>query len=450
MEDASCVDDTLALYRTLRGAGLDNVGIVLQAYLKRTLTDIAELRDLRPSVRLCKGIYIEPSAISFKDPDVIRRSFVSCLDTLLDEGSRVAIATHDEQLIGESLVRIASLPPDGYEFQMLLGVRESRADELVAAGHPLRVYVPFGQRWYEYSLRRLQENPQMAGVIAKATLARASAAADAAVSGSLSSGSGSRAAVPTVAAIVAAVLGVVNLLSALTPNAHWRGHLLLAGRADRSHARLPRAGGARLCRSARRRVLPAPAPARCVAGGACPALRSDGPRHRQGPRCRGGGAHGCGSGAALVGTGRVLREGRPGAAALGPLARACDRRRDDPRRPRRRRVRRAARRLLGWFNETFELLTWQPGELRLGDEGGHLPLALGLLGLVALGSAAWLVFRPLAAPGRCPIRRCVTRSRSSCAGTATTRSRSSSSAAISTTSSPTTARRSSGTASKAG
>ena len=105
-------------------------------------------------------------------PRSIRRSFVSCLDTLLDGGSRVAIATHDEQLIGESLVRTASLPPDGYEFQMLLGVRESRADELVAAGHPLRVYVPFGQRWYEYSLRRLQENPQMAGVIAKATLAR--------------------------------------------------------------------------------------------------------------------------------------------------------------------------------------------------------------------------------------------------------------------------------------
>jgi proline dehydrogenase len=173
MEDASCVDDTLAVYRALRVAGLDNVGIVLQAYLKRTLTDIAELRDLRPSVRLCKGIYVEPGAITFQDPDVIRRSFVSCLDTLLDGGSRVAIATHDEQLIGEALVRTASLPRDGYEFQMLLGVRESRADELVAAGHPLRVYVPFGRRWYEYSLRRLQENPQMAGVIAKATLARA-------------------------------------------------------------------------------------------------------------------------------------------------------------------------------------------------------------------------------------------------------------------------------------
>ena len=173
MEDASCVDDTLALYRALRGAGLENVGIVLQAYLKRTLTDIADLRELAPSVRLCKGIYVEPGSIAFQDYEVVRRSFVSCLETLLEGGSRVAIATHDEMLIGESLLRVASLARDAYEFQMLLGVREGRADELVAAGHSLRVYVPFGQRWYEYSLRRLQENPQMAGVIARATVARA-------------------------------------------------------------------------------------------------------------------------------------------------------------------------------------------------------------------------------------------------------------------------------------
>jgi len=172
MEDATCVDDTLALYRALRGAGLDNVGIVLQSYLKRTHTDIAELRDLRPSVRLCKGIYVEPAAMAFQDGEVIRRSFVSCLETLLEGGSRVAIATHDEHLLVESLARVASLPPEAYEFQMLLGVREGRASELVAAGHGLRVYVPFGRRWYEYSLRRLQENPQMAGVIAKATLGR--------------------------------------------------------------------------------------------------------------------------------------------------------------------------------------------------------------------------------------------------------------------------------------
>ena len=172
MEDASCVDDTLALYRALREDGLDNVGIVLQAYLKRTLADIADLRDLRPSVRLCKGIYVEPHAIAFHDFDVVRRSFLACLDELLEGGSRVAIATHDEHLLVESLARVEARPEEGYEFQMLLGVREDRATELVAAGHPVRVYVPFGRRWYEYSLRRLQENPRMAGVIAKATVGR--------------------------------------------------------------------------------------------------------------------------------------------------------------------------------------------------------------------------------------------------------------------------------------
>ncbi len=173
MEDASCVDDTLALYRELRQAGLDNVGIVLQAYLKRTHEDIAALKDLRPSVRLCKGIYVEPESIAFKQANVIRRSYLACLDALLEGGSRVAIATHDEFLLGEALARVAALPPDAYEFQMLLGVREARATDLVAEGHFLRVYVPFGQQWYEYSLRRLQENPQMAGTIARATIARA-------------------------------------------------------------------------------------------------------------------------------------------------------------------------------------------------------------------------------------------------------------------------------------
>jgi len=173
MEDASCVDDTLALYRGLRGAGLENVGIVLQSYLKRTLTDIADLRDLRPSVRLCKGIYVEPRAIAFQDFEVVQRSFVGCLDALLQGGSRVAIATHDEHLLSEALTRVEPLPKDGYEFQMLLGVREGRATELVAAGHAVRVYVPYGHQWYEYSLRRLQENPRMAGVIARATVGRA-------------------------------------------------------------------------------------------------------------------------------------------------------------------------------------------------------------------------------------------------------------------------------------
>ena len=172
MEDATCVDATLALYRDLRAEGLDNVGIVVQASLKRTLNDIEDLRDLRPSVRLCKGIYVEPRTIAFQDFEVVQRAYLSCLDALFEGGSRVAIATHDEHVLVESLARVEGLPADGYEFQMLLGVREGRATDLVAAGHPVRVYVPFGRQWYEYSLRRLQENPRMAGVIAKATAAR--------------------------------------------------------------------------------------------------------------------------------------------------------------------------------------------------------------------------------------------------------------------------------------
>jgi proline dehydrogenase len=172
MEDSSCVDDTLALYRDLRADGHENVGVVLQAYLKRTMHDIDRLSPLRPNVRLCKGIYVEPASVAFQDDETVRRSFVSCLDALLDSGSYVGVATHDEDLIRHALQRLTGLSPLEYEFQMLLGVRERRASELVAAGHRLRVYVPFGQRWYEYSLRRLQENPKVAGYVARDVAAR--------------------------------------------------------------------------------------------------------------------------------------------------------------------------------------------------------------------------------------------------------------------------------------
>jgi proline dehydrogenase len=172
MEDSSTTDDTLELYRTLRSTGRDNIGIVLQAALRRTLDDIATLADLRPSVRLCKGIYVEPSSVAFQEPDVIRRSFVACLDALLEGGCRVAIATHDEWLLGQALDRVATLDHDAYELQMLLGVRAGRGRELVAAGYPLRVYVPYGVQWYEYSLRRLQENPKVAGYVARDVVGR--------------------------------------------------------------------------------------------------------------------------------------------------------------------------------------------------------------------------------------------------------------------------------------
>lgn len=172
MEDSSCTDDTLRLYRQLREAGCDNVGVVLQSCLRRSLDDVAALADLRPSVRLCKGIYVEPEEIAFRTSDEVRESFLDILDALLARGAYVALATHDEWLLARSLERVSGMAPTSYELQFLLGVRERRADELVAEGHRLRVYVPYGDRWYEYSLRRLQENPALAGTIARATLGR--------------------------------------------------------------------------------------------------------------------------------------------------------------------------------------------------------------------------------------------------------------------------------------
>jgi len=172
MEDSSTTSDTLQLYRELRGDGYDNVGIVLQARLRRTLDDIRSLADLRPNVRLCKGIYLEPASIAYTDAEAIRANFMQALRALADAASYLAIATHDEWLLQQTLGNGVPLRDGAYEFQMLLGVREERATELVRSGHPLRVYVPFGEQWYEYSLRRLQENPEMAGTIARATVGR--------------------------------------------------------------------------------------------------------------------------------------------------------------------------------------------------------------------------------------------------------------------------------------
>jgi proline dehydrogenase len=172
MEDSSCTDDTLLLYRELRSAGRDNVGIVLQACLRRSLDDVAALADLRPSVRLCKGIYVEPTSIAHQGRDEIRESSLRILDALLAAGCYPAVATHDEWLLVRALERLTGLRREEYELQMLLGVRETRASELAAAGHRLRVYVPYGDRWYEYSLRRLQENPALATIMARATLGR--------------------------------------------------------------------------------------------------------------------------------------------------------------------------------------------------------------------------------------------------------------------------------------
>ena len=174
MEDATTTDDTLRVYRELREAGHDNLGVVLQASLRRTVDDVRALADLVPNVRLCKGIYVESPAIQFREFEAVRRSFVAALAALLDAGAYVGIATHDSYLVeeGRRLVDERGKEAGAYEFQMLLGVREALGDSIVREGRRLRIYVPFGTHWYAYSLRRLQENPKIAGYIAADTLAR--------------------------------------------------------------------------------------------------------------------------------------------------------------------------------------------------------------------------------------------------------------------------------------
>ncbi len=139
-----------------------------------TSSGSTELAELRPNVRLCKGIYVEPPEIAFRDFDAVRGNFVEALEELLGAGSYVGIATHDEWLVeqGERVVSEHGLAREDYEFQMLLGVRPALGDELVRRGNRLRIYIPFGRHWYAYSLRRLQENPKIAGYIASDTVNR--------------------------------------------------------------------------------------------------------------------------------------------------------------------------------------------------------------------------------------------------------------------------------------
>jgi len=169
MEDSSCTTDTLRIYRQLR-SDFSNVGVVVQAYLRRTMDDVSSLEDLKPNYRLCKGVYVEPRAISYRDMRVINRNYAMLLEKLLRNGSYVGIATHDELMVWEAMriIRELGLPASAYEFQMLLGVEEELRDIIRAGGHNVRIYIPFGRDWYAYSVRRLRENPRLAGYVFKA------------------------------------------------------------------------------------------------------------------------------------------------------------------------------------------------------------------------------------------------------------------------------------------
>jgi len=164
MEDIPCTDDTLEFYRRLREEFSGHVGVVLQAYLRRTPADIDALADAPMNFRLCKGIYNEPRRASWKDMAIINDSFVYCLEKMFRHQAYVGIATHDPKMVfhAERLVREFGLKREQYEFQMLLGVDPELRSIILEQGHRLRVYVPFGASWLPYSKRRLKENPTIA------------------------------------------------------------------------------------------------------------------------------------------------------------------------------------------------------------------------------------------------------------------------------------------------
>jgi proline dehydrogenase len=172
MEDHGTTDVTLGIHRELRQRH-DNIGVVVQAYLRRTLDDIESLPP-GSSVRLCKGIYLEPAPLVVGGYEEVRANYLHALDRLLARGARVALATHDEWLIRESIARIERSGGAGgaWEIQMLLGVAPLLRQRLTAEGRRIRVYVPYGPEWYDYSLRRLRENPRIAMHVVRAMFGR--------------------------------------------------------------------------------------------------------------------------------------------------------------------------------------------------------------------------------------------------------------------------------------
>jgi len=179
MEDSPCTDLEIELYRKLKAEFPKNVGLVVQAYLKRTLSDLENLMDIHSkeiplNYRLCKGIYVEPAAIAFKKYEEINQHFLEDLEFMMKNGIYPGIATHDKPLIegAYKLIEKYNVPKEMYEFQMLYGVTPELRKSIVTKGHTMRVYVPFGKQWFGYSTRRLKENPKMASHIIKALFFR--------------------------------------------------------------------------------------------------------------------------------------------------------------------------------------------------------------------------------------------------------------------------------------
>ena len=171
MEDSPFTDKTLNLYKKIY-ADYKNVGVVIQSYMKRSLDDVISLNKIGTNYRLCKGIYVEPAAIAYKDKQEVRDNYMKLLDQMFKDGNYVGIATHDKPLIDAAYTRIKeqNIAKEKFEFQMLLGVREDLRDKINSDGYKIRIYVPYGKDWYAYSVRRLKENPSVAGHIVKSFL----------------------------------------------------------------------------------------------------------------------------------------------------------------------------------------------------------------------------------------------------------------------------------------
>jgi proline dehydrogenase len=174
MEDSQCVDMEIRLFRRLKEEFPSNVGLVLQAYLKRTHQDITDMLDLNSeklpvNYRLCKGIYVESEKIAFKKYEEINQHYLEDLEYMFQKGIYPGIATHDFRLVegAYKLIEKYNVPKDKFEFQMLYGVTPGLRQSIIDKGYRMRVYVPFGEKWFAYSTRRLKENPRMAQDIIK-------------------------------------------------------------------------------------------------------------------------------------------------------------------------------------------------------------------------------------------------------------------------------------------
>lgn len=173
MEDTPHTDATIRLALALKEE-FGDVGTVIQAYLRRSLADLDALGAVRMNVRICKGIYVEPRRLAFKDRLAVQRNYEALVEKHLRNGAYAGIATHDEVCVQAALATLDRLgvPKDRYEFQMLLGVDPLLRRTLLDAGHRLRVYVPYGRDWYAYSIRRLKENPSIARHVLNQLLGR--------------------------------------------------------------------------------------------------------------------------------------------------------------------------------------------------------------------------------------------------------------------------------------